>query len=401
MIVAVPKETLPGETRVAVIPEQIEKLSEQNGWSFVVQAGAGFASGYTDEDYTAAGATLSPDAETLYAGAELTLHVQVPSEAQIAQLPEGSALMSMLWPMQNPGLVEHLNGRKITAFAMDKVPRITRAQSMDVLSAMSSVSGYKAVLVAGTELHKFCPMLMTASGTLRPAKALILGAGVAGLMAIGTARRLGCVVEAFDVRPATKEQVESLGAKFVEFSVEDSEDAGGYAKALDEDQQAKQLDLIHRHIKNADMVIATALIPGRRAPVLVTDAMLRDMKPGSVVVDLAAIQGGNCEGAQPDQTVVQHGVKVVGPTNLPATVPFHASQMLSKVFTNLMAEICSDDGTVYVDPDNEVTMGCIITHGGEVLHERTRDTMGLPKLAAADELESETETADAPSATAS
>jgi NAD(P) transhydrogenase subunit alpha len=399
MIVAVPKETLAGETRVAVIPEQIEKLSEKNGWSFVVQAGAGVESGYSDEDYVAAGATICPDAKTLYGKAELTLHVQVPTSEQIAQLPEGSALMSMLWPMQNPELVKSLNSRKITSFAMDKVPRITRAQSMDVLSAMSSVSGYKAVLVASTEMLKFCPMLMTASGTIRPARALILGAGVAGLMAIGTARRLGCVVEAFDVRPATKEQVESLGAKFVEFAVEDSEDAGGYAKALDEDQQAKQLELIHQHIKDADMVITTALIPGRKAPVLVTDAMLQDMQPGSVVVDLAAIQGGNCEGAQPDQTVVKHGVKVVGPTNLPATVPFHASQMLSKVFTNLMSEICNEGGAVQVDNDNKVTMGCIITHQGDVLHERTRDAMGLPKQEAP--APPETEAVEAPSAPAS
>ena len=379
MNIAVPKETLAGETRVAVVPEQVEKLSEKNGWVFFVQAGAGVESGYSDADYEAVGATICPDAKATYGKAEITFHVQVPTADQIGLLPEGSALISMLWPMQNPELVKALAARKITSFAMDKVPRITRAQSMDILSAMSTVSGYKSVLIAAAELLKFCPMLMTAAGTIRPAKALILGAGVAGLMGIGTARRLGCVVEAFDVRPATKEQVESLGAKFVEFAVEDSEDAGGYAKALDQDQQAKQLELIHDHIKDADMVITTALIPGRKAPVLVTDAMLQDMKPGSVVVDLAAIQGGNCEGAQPDQTVVKHDVKILGPTNLPATVPFHASQMLSKVFTNLMTELSNEEG-LEVNLDNEVTVGCMITHGGETVHERTRESMGLPAL---------------------
>ncbi len=379
MNIAVPKETLAGETRVAVVPDQVEKLSEKNGWVFFVQAGAGVDSGYSDADYEAVGATICPDAKTTYEKADITFHVQVPTADQIGLLPEGSALMSMLWPMQNPELVKALAARKITSFAMDKVPRITRAQSMDILSAMSTVSGYKSVLLAASELLKFCPMLMTAAGTIRPAKALILGAGVAGLMGIGTARRLGCVVEAFDVRPATKEQVESLGAKFVEFAVEDSEDAGGYAKALDQDQQAKQLELIHEHIKDADMVITTALIPGRKAPVLVTDAMLQDMKPGSVVVDLAAIQGGNCEGAQPDQTVVKHDVKILGPTNLPATVPFHASQMLSKVFTNLMTELSNEEG-LEVNLDNEVTVGCMITHGGETVHERTRESMGLPAL---------------------
>jgi len=380
MNIAVPKETLAGETRVAVVPEQVEKLSEKNGWSFFVQAGAGVDSGYSDADYEAAGATICPDTKSVYGKADITFHVQVPTADQIGQLNEGSALMSMLWPMQNPELVKALAARKITSFAMDKVPRITRAQSMDVLSAMSTVSGYKSVLIASAELLKFCPMLMTAAGTIRPAKALILGAGVAGLMGIGTARRLGCVVEAFDVRPATKEQVESLGAKFVEFAVEDSEDAGGYAKALDQDQQQKQLELIHEHIKDADMVITTALIPGRKAPVLVTDAMLQDMKSGSVVVDLAAIQGGNCEGAQPDQTVVKHDVKILGPTNLPATVPFHASQMLSKVFTNLMTELSNEEG-LEVNLDNEVTVGCMITHQGETVHERTREAMGLPALA--------------------
>ena len=369
MNIAVPKETHEGEARVAVVPEQVKKLGEKLGWSFFVQAGAGEGAGYSDADYESAGATVLPDAGAVYAKAGVSLHVQVPTTAQISQLPEGSALVSLLWPMQNPELVKALTDRKISAFAMDKVPRITRAQSMDALSAMSTVSGYKSVILAATELQKFCPMLMTAAGTIRPSKALILGAGVAGLMAIGTARRLGCVVEAFDVRPAVKEQVQSLGAKFVEFSVDEAEDSGGYAKALDEDQQKRQLELIHDHIKDADIVVCTALIPGRKAPVLVTDAMLKDMSPGSVVVDLAAIQGGNCEGAEPDKTINKYGVKILGPTNLPATVGFHASQMFSKVVTNLLIELSNEDG-LQVDLENEVTRGCLITHEGEVRHEK-------------------------------
>jgi len=377
--IAVPKETLAGETRVAVVPDLVGKLSDKLDWSFFVQSGAGVASGYADADYEAVGATILPDASAVYAKAGVTFHVQVPTVEQIDQLPEGSALVSMLWPMQKPDLVLKLAERKITAFAMDKVPRITRAQAMDALSAMSTVSGYKAVLVASTEIQKFCPMLMTAAGTIRPSKALILGAGVAGLTAIGTARRLGCVVEAFDVRPAVKEQVQSLGAKFVEFAVDGAEDSGGYAKALDQDQQQRQLELIHAHIKEADMVIATALIPGRKAPVLVTDAMLQDMRAGSVVVDLAASQGGNCEGAEPDKTVVKHDVKILGPTNLPATVAFHASQMFAKVITNLLAELSNEEG-LQVDLSNKVTEGCLITHEGEVQHARTREVMGLPAL---------------------
>ena len=339
MKVGVLHESRDGETRVALVPDLVGKYVD-NGHEVWVQAGAGVTSGHDDSSYAEAGATVVADAAALLAAAEVVLRVQMPSLEEVEAMTEGSALLAHLWPLQEHELVAKLADRKITAFSMDMVPRITRAQSMDSLSAMSTVSGYKAVLLAATELGKFCPMLMTAAGTIRPSRVLILGAGVAGLTAIGTARRLGAVVEAFDVRPAVKEQVQSLGAKFVEFSVEDAQDKGGYAKALDEDQQAKQLELIAKHIASADIVITTALIPGRKAPVLVTDAMLQSMQNGSVVIDLAAIQGGNCEGAVADQKVVKHGVTIDGPTNLPSTVPVHASQMYAKVISNLLFELC-------------------------------------------------------------
>lgn len=379
MNLGVLKESRDGETRVALIPNLVEKVKAK-GYDVLVQSGAGEIAGVSDAEFQEAGATVVPDAASIYAKADVIIRVQQPTLDELDKLREGTALLAHLWPLQQHDLVKKLAEKKVTAFSMDMVPRITRAQSMDSLSAMSTVSGYKATLLAAANLRKFCPMLMTAAGTIRPSKALILGAGVAGLTAIGTCRRLGCVVEAFDVRPAVKEQVESLGAKFVEFTVDDSEDKGGYAKALDEDQQAKQLELIHKHIVSCDIVISTALIPGRKAPVLVTDAMLQDMAEGSVVVDLAAIQGGNCEGAEPDKDVVKHGVTIMGPTNLPATMPIHASQMYSKVITNLLFELSGDEGGVQVDLENEVTVGCLITHGGDVMNARVRSAMGLPEL---------------------
>ncbi len=380
--VGVLRESRDAETRVALVPDLVGKYAA-NGHQVLIQSGAGEASGHADSAYADAGATVLADAAAVLADAEVLIRVQVPSLEEVEAMAEGSALLAHLWPLQEHDLVKKLAERKITAFSMDMVPRITRAQAMDSLSAMSTVSGYKAVLMAAAQLGKFCPMLMTAAGTIRPSRVLILGAGVAGLTAIGTARRLGAIVEAFDVRPAVKEQVQSLGAKFVEFSVDDAQDKGGYAKALDEDQQARQLELIAKHIVSADIVITTALIPGRKAPVLVTDAMLQSMQAGSVVIDLAAIQGGNCEGAEADQTVVKHGVTIMGPTNLPSTVPVHASQMYAKVISNLLFELCSDEGALQRDMDNEVTAGCLITDGGEVVHGRVRTAMGLPDRAAA------------------
>jgi NAD(P) transhydrogenase subunit alpha len=380
--VGVLAESRDGETRVALVPDLVGKYADK-GHQVWVQAGAGVASGHADSNYAQVGATVLGDAAAVLAEAEVVIRVQVPSLDEVEAMTEGSALLAHLWPLQEHDLVAKLAERKVTAFSMDMVPRITRAQAMDSLSAMSTVSGYKAVLLAAAHLGKFCPMLMTAAGTIRPSRALILGAGVAGLTAIGTARRLGAIVEAFDVRPAVKEQVQSLGAKFVEFSVEDAQDKGGYAKALDEDQQARQLELIAKHIVAADIVITTALIPGRKAPVLVTAAMLQSMQAGSVVIDLAAIQGGNCEGAEADKTVVKHDVTIMGPTNLPATVPVHASQMYAKVISNLLFELSSDDGALERDMDNEVTSGCLITDAGEVVHGRVRTAMGLPEQAPA------------------
>ena len=398
MNVGILKETSSGETRVALVPALLETLKEK-GYETLVESGAGLASGHEDSDYRDAGATILPDAASVYSKADLIFRVPVFTVDDIGKMREGSVLVSYLWPLQNHDLNQKLVDKKVTAFSLDMVPRITRAQSMDVRSAMNTVDGYKATLLAASELGKFCPMLMTAAGTIRPSRALILGAGVAGLQVISTCRRLGCIVEAFDVRPAVKEQVESLGAKFVEFDVADGEDAGGYAKALDEDQQAQQLKLIHKHIAECDIVIATALIPGRKAPVLVTEAMLQDMRNGSVVVDLAASQGGNCEGSEPDKTVVKHGVTIMGPTNLPATVPVHASQMYSKVVTNLLFEFTGENG-FEVNTDNEVTAGCMITHGGEIVHDRVRETMGLPKRQTTPEPEPETDSEPAASASA-
>jgi NAD(P) transhydrogenase subunit alpha len=396
--VGILKESRGGETRVALIPALIETLKKK-GYNTLIESGAGLGSGYDDATYRDAGATVLPDAASVYSKADVIFRVPIPTADEISRMREGSVLISYIWPLQNHDLNNKLAAQKITSFSLDMVPRITRAQSMDARSAMNTVDGYKAVLLAATELGKFCPMLMTAAGTIRPSRALILGAGVAGLQAIGTCRRLGCIVEAFDVRPAVKEQVESLGAKFVEFEVADGEDSGGYAKALDEDQQAQQLQLIHKHIVECDIVIATALIPGRKAPVLVTDAMLQDMRPGSVVVDLAASQGGNCEGSEPDKTVTKHGVTIMGPTNLPATVPVHASQMYAKVVTNLLLEFTGENG-FEVDTDNEVTAGCMITHGGDIVNERVRENMGLPKLETPPEPESESDSETATPASA-
>jgi NAD(P) transhydrogenase subunit alpha len=399
MNVGVLKESRNGETRVALVPDLVAKLKDK-GYETYVESGAGLASGLTDEAYKDAGATVLPDSTSVYGKADVLLRVQVPTMDELDKLRDGTSLLAHLWPLQNHDLVQKLADKKITSFSMDMVPRITRAQAMDSLSAMSTVSGYKAVLLAAAELGKFCPMLMTAAGTIRPSRALILGAGVAGLTAIGTCRRLGCIVEAFDVRPAVKEQVESLGAKFVEFTVDDSEDKGGYAKALDDDQQAKQLELIHKHIAECDIVIYTALIPGRKAPILVTEAMLKDMRDGSVVIDLAASQGGNCEGVEADKTVTKHGIKLIGPTNLPATVPVHASQMYSKVMSNLLFELSGDEG-IQVDTENEVTVGCMITNNGDVANARVRSAMGLPELAAPEAADPEPETGSEPAPSAS
>jgi len=376
MKVAVLKETRAGEHRVALVAQGVQTLSK-SGLEVVVESGAGEAAGISDDGYKQAGASIAGSAAEALKGAGLVLLINPPEAATVTGLAEGTILVSFLSPMTDHALVKSLKDRKVTAISMEMVPRITRAQSMDALSSQATVAGYKAVLMAADALPKFLPMFTTAAGTIRPAKALILGAGVAGLQAIATARRLGAVVEAFDVRPAVKEQVESLGAKFLETEHDvTAEGEGGYAKELSEEQHRKELDLIATHIADADVVLTTAQIPGRKAPVLVTADMVKSMKPGSVIVDLAAESGGNCELTKAGETVVAHGVTVLGPSNLPATIPVHASQMYSKNIVTLVGEFVDKEGAVNLDFANDVVGPSTVTHAGEIVNERVKEAVG-------------------------
>ncbi|MDZ7779348.1 MAG: Re/Si-specific NAD(P)(+) transhydrogenase subunit alpha [Gemmatimonadota bacterium] len=377
MKVAVLKETRPGERRVALVPKGVEELIRAGG-EVRIEAGAGEGAGITDREYGDAGATVGSAAETLE-GAELVLRINPPSTSdpdELAALPEGVILISFLNPLTRPDLVRRLADGGTTAIAMEMVPRITRAQSMDALSSQATVAGYKAVLMAADRLPKLLPMFTTAAGTIRPGKVLILGAGVAGLQAIATARRLGAVVDAFDVRPAVKEQVESLGARFLEAD-EDmaAEGEGGYAKELSEEQHEKELALISGAITEADIVVSTAQIPGREAPTLVTEEMVTSMRPGSVIVDLAAPSGGNCVLTRTGESVTHQGVVIIGPDNLPAEIPVHASQMYSKNIVTLAQELLGEDGAVALDFDNDVIGPATVTHAGEVRNERVKSTL--------------------------
>jgi NAD(P) transhydrogenase subunit alpha len=366
MIVSVPAEVLPGERRVALVPDLVPKLVKA-GLQVVVQPGAGTAAGFPDPAYAAAGARMEADA---LGQADVVLKVQPPTVDEAARLKPGATLISFLQPYTNAAGIAALAAQRVTAFSMELMPRITRAQPMDALSAMSTVAGYKAVLIAANHLQKFFPLLMTAAGTLTPARVFVVGAGVAGLQAIGTAKRLGAVVEAYDTRPVVKEQVESLGAKFAELGLEtgDAQDRGGYAKAQSEEFYRKQQEMMGKWVGAADVVITTALVPGKRAPILITEDMVRGMRPGSVVVDLAAEQGGNCAVTEPGQEVVRHGVVVCGPVNLPSTLPFHASQMYARTVTSYLTHLIKD-GTVRLDLNDELTRGPLVTHQGEVVHE--------------------------------
>jgi NAD(P) transhydrogenase subunit alpha len=371
MRIGVPKEVVPGENRVALVPDIVAQLVKK-GVQVSVQSGAGQGASFLDEAYERAGATIVRDAATLYAESDLVCKVQRPiqhpdtGKHEIEMLRSGSTLITFFQPLVNHDLVRMLRDRGVSAFSMDAIPRITRAQSMDALSSMSTVAGYKAVLIAADSMGKFFPLLMTAAGSVPPVRAFILGAGVAGLMAIATARRLGAVVEAFDVRPAVKEQVQSLGAKFVEMPLEESaETAGGYAKALSEDAHRREVELLHKHVKDSDVVITTALIPGRPAPVLVTEEMVRDMRPGSVIVDLAAENGGNCALTEPGCDFIRHNVRIIGPLNLPSAMPVHASQLYSKNIFNLL-NLLIKDGQLALNMDDEIVAGTLITHNGQI-----------------------------------
>jgi NAD(P) transhydrogenase subunit alpha len=380
MIIGIPKEVTPGERRVAATPDSVRTLVKA-GLTVVMQTEAGYAAGFPDTDYQQAGATLEPNPAEVLGRADVVLKVQPPRQrpqggSEVSDLKDGAVVIGLLRPLDRPEHADELARRGVTAFALELLPRITRAQSMDVLSSQANLAGYRSVLVAAVALGKIFPMMVTAAGTLSPARVLVLGAGVAGLQAIATARRLGAVVEAYDVRPAVKEQVESLGARFVELALDtkDAEGAGGYAKAQDEAYYARQRALLGERVEAADIVITTALVPGARAPLLVEEATVRRMRPGSVVVDLAAEQGGNCGGSRPDETVVLNGVTVLGPTNLPSDVAFHASQMYARNITTFLLHLVKD-GAVHVDPEDEITRGALIVRSGEVVHPTLREKL--------------------------
>ncbi len=370
LIVGVPREIADGERRVALVPGAVAKLRE-HGVEVHVAAGAGAASGSGDAAYREAGATLQSDDAALLA-ADLVCKVQPPTPEECALLREGGSLVCVLQPYANLEIVKALATRRVTSFSLDLMPRITRAQSMDVLSAMSTLAGYESVLIAARGLAKLMPMMMTAAGTIKPARVLVLGAGVAGLQAIATARRLGAVVEAFDIRAAAKEQVESLGARFVEpDGAEDAEAAGGYAKEQTPEQLAAQRKLLSDHMAAADAVICTALVPGRRAPVLMSADQVKGMRPGSVVVDLAAEQGGNCELTRPGEVVDVDGVKVHGPVNLASDKAQDASAMYSRVLANYLTYLV-EDGAIKLDFDDELVRDVVVTHEGAIVNEAVR-----------------------------
>ena len=367
MLVGVVKETAAGERRVALVPDAVGRLAG-SGVEVAVEKSAGTEASFADDAYEREGARI---ADTVLPDADIVCKVQAPSQEEISRLRSGSTLVGFLQPLVNAELVRALAERGVTSFSMDSIPRITRAQPMDALSSQSTVAGYKGALLAATHLGKFFPMLTTAAGTIAPAKVLVLGAGVAGLQAVATARRLGAVVSAFDVRPVVKEQVESLGATFLELDVEGAEGVGGYAVALSEDQHAREQELIARHAQESDAVITTALIPGRPAPLLVTDEAVQGMRSGAVIVDLAAEAGGNCAATEPGRTVVRNGVIVIGELNLPSTMPVHASQMYSRNVLSLLTHLIRD-GELVLDFEDEITRETCVTHDGRVLKEPAR-----------------------------
>ena len=368
MQIGVPKEVAEGERRVALVPETVRKLTGK-GLEVVVQKGAGAGALIPDAQYEEAGAQLVEDDAAVFA-ADVVVKVAPPTAQEAAKLKSDGVLIGFLAPLTNGTGVQAIAGSGVTSFAMEAVPRISRAQSMDALSSQANIGGYRAALMGAQELGRFLPMLMTAAGTIRPATVLVLGAGVAGLQAIATARRLGAVVQGFDVRAAVKEQVESLGAKFLEFDVGSNlEGSGGYAKELTPEQQARQQELMAEAIGKVDVVITTAAVPGRRAPILVTEAAVKLMKPGSVIVDLAAESGGNCELSEPGQTVLRHDVKIMAPLNVPSTMAEHASQLYARNVESLLGLMLSEEGDLNLDFEDEVIAGACITRGGEIVHQ--------------------------------
>ena len=386
MIIGVPKETYPAERRVALVPASVPPLTKA-GSRVQIEQGAGLAAGFTDEAYRAAGAEIVADRRALFQSADVILQVRgfganpAAGAADLEFINGASVIVAPSDPLGNPSAVAQVASRGATLFAMELIPRITRAQSMDVLSSMATIAGYKAVLLAANMLPKMFPLMMTAAGTLTPAKVFVIGAGVAGLQAIASSRRLGAVVQAYDVRPAVKEQVESLGAKFVEMPLEaaGAETAGGYARQLDEDFYRRQRELMAATVAASDVCITTAAIPGKPSPRLITADAVRGMSPGSVIVDLAAERGGNCELTRANEVVVENGVTILGPTNLASEVPAHASQMLAKNLTNFL-RLITRDGKFFMNLDDEIVRETLAAHRGEVVSRQVRDLLGLEPL---------------------
>jgi NAD(P) transhydrogenase subunit alpha len=383
MIVGIVKESFPDEARVAMVPALVPQLAKA-GIEVVIESGAGADAGFLDGEYSDKGAKVVSGRAEVFQTADLIAQVRAlganpdAGKADLELIRDGQAVAGMCEPLTEHDSTNALAEKGATLFSMEMMPRITRAQSMDVLSSMATIAGYKAVLLAANELPKMFPMMMTAAGTIAPARVFVVGAGVAGLQAIASAKKLGAIVEAYDVRPAVKEQVESLGGKFVELELETdtAEDAGGYAKELGEDFYKKQREMMLSVVAASDVVITTAAIPGKKAPILVTKEMVDGMHPGSVIVDLAAERGGNCELTKPGEIAVEGGVKIVGPLNIPTTVPFHASQMYAKNMATFLLHLV-DEGSLKIDTEDEITEGTLITQGGKVVNTRILEAMGV------------------------
>ena len=380
MIIAVPKEFVAGETRVALVPESVGRLKKL-GYTIQVEVGAGVPAGFLDDTYRSHGAEIIEKAADLYSAADILLKVQRPDQHpsghhELEMLRKGALLIGFFYPLTGHSLVRLAADRGVDVIAMDAVPRVTKAQRMDALSSQTNLAGYKAVLIAAGAVGKIFPLMMTAAGTIAPARVVIMGAGVAGLQAVATAKRLGAVVEVSDVRPEVKEQVESLGGRYIEVPTDENlSGEGGYAREASADFLKKQQAVLEEKLAEADAVITTALVPGRKAPVLITDAMVRKMKAGAVIVDMAVEQGGNCELSRPGETVTVHGVSIVGPLNLPATVPHNASELYSRNLVSLI-DYLSKEGNLKLDPADEIVQGCLIVREGVVVHTKTKESMG-------------------------
>lgn len=387
MIVGIPKETCPGEKRVAIVPAIIPSLTKAK-LEVSVETMAGYLAGFPDAMYEEKGAQIVKDRSELFRSADVILQVRglgtnpETGRSDLDLFRPDQVVIALLEPLTELEAVKELAERKVTAFAMELIPRIARAQSMDSLSSMATVAGYKAVLLAAESLPKMFPMMMTAAGTISPARVFVIGAGVAGLQAIATARRLGGVVQSYDIRPAVKEQVESLGAKFVELKLEtkEAEANGGYAKAMDEEFYRKQREVMTRVVADSDVVVTTAAVPGKKAPVLITADMVKGMKPGSVIVDLAAEQGGNCELTKRGEIIEEGGVTIIGTVNLPSSIPYHSSQMYAKNISNFLLHLVKE-GKIELDMKDEITCQTLLTKGGEIVHEDVRKILGLPPAA--------------------